>query len=343
MLAHVLFPLAAADPHDTNNLRLVGKRFEYDELPVKVDTASTERGIQVGFNKCNSTTQTQDSMCQTIVVNSIDDFCIYIPPTLMEVGNAEAGMVAACTKPTHGARLIPQGALTAVQFLKSPSYVAVMGRLNQQLLNIPAGDTGGEVDSGGQDQRGNPIGAMAYSNALPFTEGQLKQSPVWHQFIGSDMFCMKLCDLSAPNAMGLCEHVFDTYGCGVNVPGAYKENSFESCDSDDQKPVQPGVTDLPATSNCVPAQSAEIYAGLPSVSGSATTTTPIGSSASGSSRPGSTGVSGSQTNRGGASASSTSTSTSTSTPGGSAAKVQAFGVAALVPLVAGLLGAAFLV
>jgi len=74
MLAHALLPIAAAvglafaqghqpdrdftiprpaprpnrDPKDTNDLRLVGKRFEFDELPYKVDTAETARGIQVG-------------------------------------------------------------------------------------------------------------------------------------------------------------------------------------------------------------------------------------------------------------------------------------------------------
>jgi len=58
----------------------------------------TRTYTKVGFNRCNETTLSQTSMCQTIVVNSIEDFCIYIPPTLMPVGNAEAGMVAACTK-----------------------------------------------------------------------------------------------------------------------------------------------------------------------------------------------------------------------------------------------------
>ena len=69
-----------------------------------------------------------------------------------------------------------------------------------------------------------------------------------------------LCDVRAPNALGLCEHVFDTYGCRVNVPGAYRPGVFESCVGDDQKPVQPGVTDLPATSSCTPFQSADLFA-----------------------------------------------------------------------------------
>ena len=40
--------------------------------PFKVDTAETERGIQVGYNQCNATTQGQNSLCQTLIVNSIE-------------------------------------------------------------------------------------------------------------------------------------------------------------------------------------------------------------------------------------------------------------------------------
>ena len=97
---------------------------------------------------------------------------------------------------------------------------------------------------------------------LPFSEGKMTQSPVWHYFLGGDMFCMKLCDASAPDAMGLCEHIYDKVGCGPNVPAAYKENVFESCVGDDQKPVNPTVFDIPASSQCTPYESAKLFTSL---------------------------------------------------------------------------------
>lgn len=51
---------------------LAAKRFDYDNLPYKADTCSGERGEQVGYNRCNSTTAGPTSLCQTAIVNSID-------------------------------------------------------------------------------------------------------------------------------------------------------------------------------------------------------------------------------------------------------------------------------
>jgi len=39
--------------------------------PYQVITGQFVRGTQVGYNECNSTTQNQQSMCQTIIVNDI--------------------------------------------------------------------------------------------------------------------------------------------------------------------------------------------------------------------------------------------------------------------------------
>ena len=93
--------------------------------------------------------------------------------------------------------MIPAGALTAVRFYKAKSYIGIAAKINQVLLNVPAGDTGGEVDSGGQDGRGNPIGGMAYSNSLPGAEGKVTQSVVWNQFIGSFIGVMSFSHVSA--------------------------------------------------------------------------------------------------------------------------------------------------
>jgi hypothetical protein len=60
-------------------------------------------------------------------------------------------MVAWCTKPGHGTRLIPADALQGVQFMKTPDYVQVVGFVDQTKINILEGDWGGEMDPHGAD------------------------------------------------------------------------------------------------------------------------------------------------------------------------------------------------
>jgi hypothetical protein len=143
--------------------------------PYKVDTdTNLIRGQQFGFNICNSTTENQSSDCQTSFLNSLDgrylfnvpltsfhlhvyliftsDFCLWGPAEPNElVANKEGEMIAWCTKPGHGTRLIPQGALQGVQFMKTPDYVQVVGYLDQAQLNINSSDYGGEMDPHGAD------------------------------------------------------------------------------------------------------------------------------------------------------------------------------------------------
>ena len=61
------------------------------------------------------------------------------------MGDTEGEAVAWCTKPGRGTRVIPQGAITGVQFMRTPAYVQVTGFINQQLINMQADDYGGEV------------------------------------------------------------------------------------------------------------------------------------------------------------------------------------------------------
>ena len=61
-------------------------------------------------------------------------------------------MVAWCSKPGHGTRLIPDSALTGLQLLVSPSGLTLNGFLsNQSLINMAEGDYGGEMDPHGAD------------------------------------------------------------------------------------------------------------------------------------------------------------------------------------------------
>ena len=42
------------------------------QQPYQVEPYGGQRGNQVGYNKCNSTTENQDSYCQTLIANGID-------------------------------------------------------------------------------------------------------------------------------------------------------------------------------------------------------------------------------------------------------------------------------
>ena len=60
-------------------------------------------------------------------------------------------MIAWCTQPGHGTRVMPDGTITGVQFTRSPDYVQVVGFMDQTKINMVAGDGGGEMDPHGAD------------------------------------------------------------------------------------------------------------------------------------------------------------------------------------------------
>jgi len=314
-LASGLLPIALAQTP------LSDKRFDYNALPYQADTDTGERGTQYGYNICNSTTEGPESLCQTALINSLDDFCLWGPPEPDSlIGNTEGEAVAWCTKPGYGTRLIPEGALTGVQFIRTSDYVQVTGRIQQDLINIAADDSGGEMDPHGADQRGNPLGGLLFSNAY---NGQFQQVIEWHNFMGGGAFCLKACDPAGPNARRYCEHIYDRIGCLYNAPAAYEDGAFLSCDGENQD--FPGIyTDaagavqtytqpaeslgeistmpydprIPATSNCQTFESSALYTGGPantrtstsssaSSTGTGTSTRTRSSSASGSSSTGS--------------------------------------------------------
>lgn len=80
------------------------------------------------------------------------DFCLWAPSTPNSVvADKEGEMVAWCTKPGRGTRLIPAGALQGVQYIKTPDYAQVVGFINQELIDMTADDFGGELDPHGAD------------------------------------------------------------------------------------------------------------------------------------------------------------------------------------------------
>ncbi|KAG8994252.1 hypothetical protein FRB95_011077 [Tulasnella sp. JGI-2019a] len=325
-------PAASADNSGTTVL--ADKRFTYGQLPYKVDTDPTGRGPQSGYNICNSTTTGPTSQCQTAFVNSISDFCLWGPDQPNGVvGDIEASSVAYCTDGTHGTRVMPAGTITGLQFLRAPAYVQVTGTIVQSNINEAADDGGGELDPHGADGRGNPLGALIFSNAFSGGGSNYEQVIEWHNFMGSNIFCMKACDPSVAGSKAYCLNLFDRIGCAYNAPAAYQPNVFESCLSDNQDP--PGIytgadgvvttykqppegteitsmpyqPKLPATSSCTTFSSAALFTAAASAVSVSSAATATGASASLVTAKASAGTAGT-------SAKSTSTSTASASAAG---------------------------
>lgn len=263
-----------------SDVPLASKVVPYNGIPYQVDPFNGVRGAQSGYNLCNSTTENQNSLCQTSFLNSIDDFCLWAPAKGPDViGNTEGEEVAWCMKPGHGTRVIPPGALTGVQFMKAKSYVQVVGFIDQTKLLITDGDLGGELDPHGADLRGNPLGGLMYSNAWSGGGENYEQVIEWNLFIGGNAFCFKACDPKAnTNGVNLCENRYDETGCAYNMPNAAQNNQFVACEGEDQLRVgvyvengqtmtwtqgqgEPPYTPvIPASSNCVTYTSSVLYA-----------------------------------------------------------------------------------
>jgi len=361
-VAAVSTPLVFAQGATTTTA-LADKHFTYpSQIPYQVDPSDGLRGPQTGYNICNSTTENQDSQCQTSFVNHIDDFCLWAPATPNQtIGDTEGQEVAWCTKKGHGTRLIPEGALQGVQYLKTPDYVQIVGFIDQSQININAADSGGELDPHGDDLRGNPLGGLMYSNVFPTTNtdnSTYEQVIEWHNFMGGNAFCIKVCDPAGSNAANYCQHVFDRIGCAYNDPNTAQNGTFEVCDSDDadfpgvytsngqvMTYTQPdeslgAITTMPYTarvassSNCVTYASSALYTDLAAVSGTASVTgsgsTPTGTGKGSSPTGGSS--------RSGTASGAKSTGTSTNTSNGA----EALGISAISGVVGVLFAVAFL-
>ncbi|KAG7089022.1 hypothetical protein E1B28_010733 [Marasmius oreades] len=282
---------------------LVSKRFSYPTgIPYKADTdVGLIRGEQSGYNICNSTTEGQNSLCQTGFINGLDDFCLWAPSKANStIADTEGEEVAWCTKPGRGTRLIPSGALQGVQFMKTPDYIQVVGYLNQSLINMQDGDFGGELDPHGADLRGNPMGGLLYTQQFNTPSGQWTQVIEWHNFMGGERFCFKACDPAGAHAADFCQHIFDRIGCAYNAPNNATQGVFESCLGDNQDfpgiytvngqvmtytqppeeagpipplPYQPRV---PPSSSCTQFDSAKLYPVQTATSATSTNNQPSG-------------------------------------------------------------------
>ncbi|KAK0495827.1 hypothetical protein EDD18DRAFT_220406 [Armillaria luteobubalina] len=222
---------------------------------------TSEEG-QTGTNKCGDGFN-QTSMCQNAYINGVDDFCLWAPPqpgAASTIGETERIEVAWCTKEGYGTRLIPDGAITGAHFIQTPDFVQITGSGNLTMLNIPAGDGGGELDPHGADGNGNPIGGLVFSKAF----GNLEQIFEWTNFMSDQQFCFRACNPAGSQAPTYCQHIYDEMGCEWNMPASYNAGVFESCQGDSGEPMgvysgstfsqgqpsTPSAHPTPSSSNC---------------------------------------------------------------------------------------------
>lgn len=97
--------------------------------PYQVNPYAVGRGPQSGYNICNSTTAGDASQCQTLIMNDINDFCLWGSADADgAIGDVEAAVVAFCTaNDLHGSRGFPDGTITGIQFMTTSAYIQVGG------------------------------------------------------------------------------------------------------------------------------------------------------------------------------------------------------------------------
>ncbi|CAK5274934.1 unnamed protein product [Mycena citricolor] len=182
------------------------------------------------------TTINQNSMARLLSVNSIDDFCIFAPPNPNSViGNTETEEVAWCTQPRNNARVIPDGVITGLSFLKNDFYVQIYGTGDFTKLNIQPGDYGGELDPHGASGAGNPVGGNV---SVPIN-GVEQPIAEWMMYIDFNQFCLRACTNanSTYSSQYMCWHELDEMGCEYVMPGTYHPpGTFETCDVDVANP-----------------------------------------------------------------------------------------------------------
>jgi hypothetical protein len=274
--------------------------YAFTDLPYQVYPFQVLRGPQFGFNQCNSTTLGPNSNCQTLVFNGPDDFCLWGSPDPSGlIGNVEAKVVAYCTKPYHGTRLIPPGAITGLQWTKTAGYIQAVGFIKNPGIGLDPTDQGGELDPHGADLQGNPLGGVVFSNGTADSDGHtLTQVFNWNTFVGGNQFCFKACfnSITSPD---YCQNTYDLVGCAYNMPSAAQDGQFTECDGAVQEVVgvytsagqtltwsmpdplntpPPYTPVIPSSSNCKTFQSTDLFA-AGSFSTSASSASATGSAA----------------------------------------------------------------
>lgn len=170
------------------------------------------------------------SESRLVSVNSVDDWCTFGPPDVQAIADVETITVAYCTKARNNARVIPDGTVTAVHFIKTPLYVQVMALGDFTKINLMPGDYGGELDPHGAYGTGNPIGGNVTSNI----SGKDVFYEEWMNYLSYNQMCLRVCIAGTDEAptKAVCQHTLDEVGCNFVMPGSYADNIFETCDAD---------------------------------------------------------------------------------------------------------------
>ncbi|GJJ14298.1 hypothetical protein Clacol_008562 [Clathrus columnatus] len=239
---------------------LASKSFPFTALPTQASgNDAGPRGPQSGFNNCNNSTASDTSMCQTLVFNSMTDFCVWGTPKPDEtIADTEAAEVAYCTSSQRGGRPIRPGSIFGAQWLYAKDYIQLSAFIDQAAFGLAPDDQGGELDPHGADQQGNPLGGIAFSNSFTkgfnaakfneqltsgvlITSDQEEQLQEWVEFIGNGLVCVKMCTNTDPDRGLLCNHIYDEIGCAYNAVADYSQinGTFTVCDSDDM--AFPGI------------------------------------------------------------------------------------------------------
>ncbi|GAA5933237.1 uncharacterized protein JCM15063_001262 [Sporobolomyces koalae] len=213
-----MFHLSAVALHLLPLVAAVHQWYDIDKQPPE----SWEIG-QVGHNACG-TDDSQDSMCQTVMVNTVEDFCLWAPHTPNRtIDESATEEVAWCTASGHGARIMPEGTIQSAHMLVTPHYTQITGKGDFTKINIAAGDKGGQLNTMGVDGTGAPRGGLVYMNGL--------QVHNWIAIISDTEFCIRLCPWATHFPWEWCPEIYTLEDCAWNQPGNY-DDGFDTCQGD---------------------------------------------------------------------------------------------------------------
>lgn len=168
-------------------------------------------------------------LSRLVSLNSVNDFCLFGPQAPGEpIGNIEGEVVAYCTQPRNGARIIPDGTISSAHFIKTDMYVQISGTWDGTKVDIQAGDYGGELDPHGATGEGNPVGGNVTSDVT----GSDVFYEEWMMYVSSDAFCLRICTAESANVSAAlqCEHELDVLGCNWVMAIPYDlPQTFDEC------------------------------------------------------------------------------------------------------------------